>query len=83
MLCAALFRSSRFAQVVLTLWILGASLVAWTAWDSGNLLNAETVPSSTKTAITLVPVWSLYRAWMEFLEYAQVHAVRLCPGKDL
>ena len=83
MLCAALFRSSRFAQVVLTLWILGASLVAWTAWDSGNLLNAETVPSSTKTAITLVPVWSLYRAWMEFLEYAQVHAVCLCPGKDL
>ena len=36
-LCAALFRSARNSQIITTLWILGMSLVAWAAWDSGNL----------------------------------------------
>lgn len=79
-LCAALFRSARVSQIVTTLWILGMTLIAWTAWDSGNLFNSDTVPDPVKNLITVVPVWSFYRAWVEFVEYSQQAAFRGTPG---
>ena len=79
-LCAALFRSARVSQIITTLWILGMTLIAWTAWDSGNLFNSETVPDSMKNLITIIPVWSFYRAWVEFVEYSQQAAFRGTPG---
>ena len=66
-LCATLFRSARVSQIFTTLWILCMSLIAWTAWDAGNLFNSETVSQDVKKLITIVPVWSFYRAWTEVL----------------
>ena len=79
-LCAALFRSARVSQIITTLWILGMTLIAWTAWDSGNLFNSKTVSDEVKNMITVVPVWSFYRAWVEFVEYSQQAAFRGTPG---
>jgi hypothetical protein len=81
-LCAALFRSARVSQIVSTLWVLGMCLIAWTAWDSGNLFNSETVPAAVKNLITVVPVWSFYRAWIEYVEYSQQAAYRGTSGLE-
>lgn len=79
-LCAALFRSARNSQIMTTLWILGMTLIAWAAWDSGNLFNSETVSTAVKNAITAIPVWSFYRGWLEYVEYSQQAAFRGTPG---
>ena len=63
-----------------TLWILGMCLIAWTAWDSGNLFNSDVVSGAVKNALTLMPVWSFYRAWIEFVEYSQQAAYKGTAG---
>ena len=82
MLCATLFRSARVSQIFTTLWILVMSLIAWTAWDtsSGNFFNSETVSRDLKNLITIIPVWSFYRAWTEYVEYSQQAAFRGTSG---
>jgi hypothetical protein len=46
------------------------SVIAWTAWDSGNFFNAENISNGLKTFITIWPIWGFYRGWGEYKEFA-------------
>jgi hypothetical protein len=52
------------------------SVIAWTAWDSGNFFNTDTISDGLKNFITLWPIWGFYRGWGEYKEYAS-QAARL------
>lgn len=46
------------------------SVIAWTAWDSGNFFNADNISNGLKTFITIWPIWGFYRGWGEYKEFA-------------
>jgi hypothetical protein len=71
MLWASVIRLSRSAQIGATLWVIGMSVIASTAWDSGNFFNTDTISTDLKTFITIWPIWGFYRGWGEYKEYAQ------------
>jgi len=69
MLWASVISSSKIAQIAATLWVVGMSVIAWTAWDTGNFFNTDIISTELKTFITLWPIWSFYRGWSEYREY--------------
>ena len=71
MLWASVIRMSRTAQIGATLWVIGMSVIASTAWDSGNFFNTDTISNGLKTFITIWPIWGFFRGWGEYKEYAQ------------
>ena len=75
-LWSSLIRLSRTAQISATLWVIAMSVIAWTAWDSGNFFNTDTISTGLKTFITLWPIWGFYRGWGEYKEFAS-QAARL------
>ena len=75
MLWASIIRSARTAQISATLWVLCMAVIAWTAWGTGNVFNADTVPEGLKTFITLWPIWGFFRGWGEFQEFASDAAI--------
>jgi hypothetical protein len=76
-LWASVIRYSRSAQIGSTLWVIGMSVIAFTAWDSGNFFNTDTISNDLKNFITIWPIWGFYRGWSEYKEYAgQVAAAR-------
>jgi hypothetical protein len=70
MLWASILRLAKAAQISSTLWVLCMTGIAWTAWDSGNVFNTDTVSADFKTFITLWPIWGFYRGLSEYQEFA-------------
>ena len=70
MLWASVIRLAKAAQISATLWVLCMTGIAWTAWDSGNVFNTDTVSDGFKTFITLWPIWGFYRGLSEYQEFA-------------
>jgi hypothetical protein len=75
-LWASVIRYSRSAQIGSTLWVIGMSVIAFTAWGSGNFFNTDTISNDLKNFITIWPIWGFYRGWIEYEEYAA--QVRKC-----
>ena len=47
------------------------TVIANTAWDSGNFFNTDAISNNLKNFITMWPIWGFYRGWLEYEEYAQ------------
>ena len=69
-LWSAVLRSSKAAQISSTLWVLAMTVIAYTAWDSGNFFNTDAISNRLKTFITIWPIWGFYRGWEEYRDYA-------------
>jgi len=76
LLWSSVVRSSKAAQIGSTLWVLAMSVIAYSAWDTGNFFYTDSIANSLKTFITLWPIWGFYRGWEDYREYA-AQAVRM------
>uniref|UniRef100_A0A7S4NY30 ABC transporter domain-containing protein n=1 Tax=Guillardia theta TaxID=55529 RepID=A0A7S4NY30_GUITH len=73
-LWTTLLRSARTSSIAATLYVLGFSLIAWLCWGVGNFFNSTSVSKDLVNFITLFPLWSLYRGFNEYYQYAYVAA---------